>query len=290
MNITHTYIRAFVFALALIVASPHAAHAAVVHADALGTTVGAHKQLVVRVLLTTKESPINAVSGSVHIPAGMHIDTIDTAGSAFSLWIESPKLILSDSVVEFSGGVPHGVPPNSDVLLFTIRAHADTAGTYTLTPQNIVAYKNDGKGTVETSSGIPTAVTVDTSTTEQVAAPVSQETPLVADIGRDAALFDGKYFVAFYGGDTGSGVQHYEVTEGWLGTPQNVERFYVINDQSLKTRIVVRAIGTDGEVVATTVSGVHTENKTLYVGVFIALLFLVLVALRKRINALLIRR
>lgn len=266
---------------------PLSSYAATIHAEVAGKTVGEGKSLIVRLWLKTDEAAINSVSGSLRIPAGVHVDSVDTAGSVFTLWITTPQFVISDGAINFSGGVPHGVSSNKDVLLFTVTAHADNPGSYTFTPENITSYRNDGLGTTEKTATVSGEVTVDTSAQAQNVPQITTSNPLVADVGRDDALFDGKYFVAFYGGDSGSGIDHYEVKEGWGGTPAVVDRFYVIKDQSLRTKIQIRAIGTDGKKVAVNVTGLHTTIKPLILSVslIVLLLVLVLVALRKKIWA-----
>lgn len=206
----------------------------------------------ISVVLAASTNPVNVVEGALHIPPGITVDSVSTAGSVFSLWPVYPAYYATDKEVEFSGGVPGGLAKGANGTLFTIRAHADTPGAYAFSFANAAAYINDGKGSADTvdTKGATVTVREGAATT---AASTPAAAPLVASIGRDPSLFDGAYFVAFYGGDRGSGVR-YEVREG-SGAFTPAERYYVLHDQTLKTPVTVRAIDANGVATQVTLNG-----------------------------------
>lgn len=238
--------------LSLGMLSPAYASAAVVRVSSEGEQAGIGKQVVISVMLRTEAAPLNAVEGVLAIPEGMQVDAVETAGSAFSLWITPPQYSRSDGTIAFAGGVPGGIAPDTEVLLFTVRAHADQSGTYAFTPRSLAAYRNDGAGTLEAVTGTSVAVAVDRTADAQILPSQTANIPLGADIGSDPSLFEGRYFLSFYGGDNGSGVVRYAVKEGWWGGYTQVDRYYVLKDQSRTRGITVRAYRADDTSVALT--------------------------------------
>ncbi len=226
-------------------------HAATVSVEPVQGEAGPGDRFSLSVILTTDANAVNVVEGRVKIPFGVVVDNVSAAGSPFSLWPTYPSYVTTDHAIEFSGGAPGGIAANSRVTLFTIRAHAEQPGAYTVSAERANAYRHDGSGTVEDVSTKGTTVTVRDGA-KAPAAPKPAASPLVADIGQDAALFEGRYFVAFYGGDRGRGVR-YEVREG-NGAFQPAERYYVIRDQSLKTPVTVRALDDTGVAAEKTVN------------------------------------
>lgn len=219
---------------------------------------------------------VNVVEGLVAIPEGIIVDSVSTAGSALVLWPRQPAYVVADKAVEFTGGVPGSLP--SHALLFTIRAHAEHPGTYTFSPSEFAAYRNDGKGTRVTLAETAIAVNIaeDAKPTGGAASEPVAKTSLIADLGRDASLFDGKYFVSFYGGDNGRGVDHYVVQEGWWGRAVVADRYYVLKDQGQGSSVHITAVNTDGSVQSTTLPAAHpwTERLTLLVAFVVLAAFL----------------
>jgi hypothetical protein len=60
-------------------------------------------------------------------------------------------------------------------------------------------------------------------------------------IGKDPSVFGGKYFIVFSTADKESGIDHYEVKEG-EGEWKIEKSPYLLKDQSLKSKILVKAI------------------------------------------------
>ncbi len=218
-------------------------HAATVSVEPVQGEAGPGDRFSLSVILTTDANAVNVVEGRVKIPFGVVVDSVSAAGSAFSLWPTYPAYFTTDHAVEFSGGAPGGIAAGKSVRLFTIHAHAERAGVYEFPITGVSAYRNDGAGTSEDISTRSASVSVrDGAPVPTI--PTVATAPLVADVGQDDALFDGRYFIAFYGGDRGKGVR-YEIKEG-NGAFQPAERYYVIHDQTLRTPVTVRAIDADG--------------------------------------------
>jgi hypothetical protein len=65
--------------------------------------------------------------------------------------------------------------------------------------------------------------------------------PFKIKIGKDPSVFEGKYFIVFSTADKESGIDHYEVKEG-EGEWKIEKSPYLLKDQSLKSKILVKAI------------------------------------------------
>ena len=69
--------------------------------------------------------------------------------------------------------------------------------------------------------------------------------PFQAEIGKDPSVFEGKYFLSFSTTDKLSGIDHYEIKEGKKEFKESKSP-YVLEDQKLKGKILVKAIDKAG--------------------------------------------
>jgi hypothetical protein len=222
----------------------YATHAAELSLEA--PLVGAESSFSIPVVLSLEDENINVVEGSIVVPEGIVIERLSTAGSAFSLFAYGPVYEPSSRTIEFTAGNPSGIPSNEVSLLFTIEAHAPVVGSYTLRAQTVRAYVNDGTGSMLAVSTRPTEVVVGEKGSVAIdALPKNAPMPLVAEVGKDDSLFDGKWFATFYGG-VRDGIGYYEIREGWWRLPVRADRYYVLEDQNLRTTLYITAVDSDG--------------------------------------------
>lgn len=199
------------------------------------------------VYLQTDATRLNAVEGSITLPEGVLVDGIDTTGSAITLWVERPYHVLSGHTVSFTGGTPGGLPADASLLLFSVRVSSSNPGNYTLGPVEASVYAHDGAGTKQAVVGDSKRVTVGEARQRGGYAFASAPpAPLYAEMGNDPALFDGLFYIALLGGDSGEGVAYYEVTEGWFTGSVRADRYYVLSDQNRRSSIRVTAVTADG--------------------------------------------
>lgn len=199
------------------------------------------------VYLETDAAVLNAVEGRITLPSGVSVDGIDTTGSAITLWVDRPYHVLSDETVAFMGGTPGGFATNASLLLFTMRVSTRDPGTYALGPVDAVVYANDGAGTQESVAGESKKVALGSARERGGYAFLSTPSaPLYAEVGNDPSLFDGLFYIALLGGDSGEGIAYYEVKEGWFSSSVRADRYYVLADQSRSSSIRVTAVTIDG--------------------------------------------
>lgn len=245
----------FLPALFLFLLAPAAQAASIEIAPSMGEA-GPGEEFTLVVSIGADDAPVNAAEGFISVPEGVRIRSASTAGSVFSLWPASPAYERAIGGIAYSGGVPGGILAGTSGTLLTIRASADEPGNYVFSPRGTTVYQNDGLGTPDsvTTAGAVIAVREGASAARTDKA---EPAPLVASIGSDPSLFDGKYFVAYYGGDRGAGVLRYEVKEGVFGSYKPAGRYYVLEDQTLGRQVTVRSVDADGVAASTVLPAKH---------------------------------
>jgi hypothetical protein len=253
------------------------AHAAQITLTPSVSAVAPNTPFTITVSMTTTQNAVNVVQGAVTIPAAMVVEKVSTAGSTFTLWPTTPTYVPAKNQVEFSGGVPGGVAKGKTVQLFSIQVHATKVGAYSVTPNSLQAYQNDGKGTGEPLTVVPASITVKIGAASNTLASTSVTQPLVATVGRDASLHNGDYFVTFSGGDRGDGVVRYEIEEGNGAFILAIGDYYVLTDQTLSKDITVRALDANGVSAQTTIKAQHKAPLS-YAWMVIAIVFAAVLA------------
>jgi len=261
-------------------------HAASVSVVVTPSPVQAGKPFTAVVRLHTGSESLNAVDGSIAIPDGLSISSVSLGASALALWIKTPVYVIRDKSIVFTGGTPKGLPSGADLELFTFTGSGTLPGTYPLTSKGITAYKNDGKGTLVPTTLASSTVRIGGTTSGTVPATAKDTVApafVDASIGRDPALFGGKYFVSFIATDTGGGVDHYEIQEGWLKPFVRASQIYVLADQTLSSTITIVAYDKAGNTARTTIPATHPRVPFWFYGIgVLSLLILSTVVWRLR--------
>lgn len=199
------------------------------------------------VLLDTEREVINAIEGVLTIPEGLVVDEIRTGRSLITFWIEEPSLPDLDHHIYFSGVTPGGFSMQQ-ASVFDVYLHADVAGTFTSAVRDVSVLRHDGTGsTVALSTNVIPFVVTERGG-EMLTELMDDEQPeeFSATIVSDPNLYDGKHVLVFSATDKGSGIARYLIREGWWGMYHEVASPYVLDDQTLRSRIVIRAIDFNG--------------------------------------------
>lgn len=203
--------------------------------------------ILLPVVFTAGDESVNVVEGSIAIPEGMTIEHLDTSGSAFPLFASGPTYMPSSHTVEFTAGSETGIGAHEVALVFVIQARAEREATYEVSPGVIAAYASDGAGTKVAVAARTAHVSIGPKGGVQVdALPKGAPRALLAEIGKEDSLFEGKWFLTFFGGTHGAPIERYEVREGWWRFPVSADRYYVLKDQARRTTLFVTAIDTNG--------------------------------------------
>lgn len=273
------------FAVLLLATAAFALPAAAAELSIETPLAAAGSAFQIPVVFSPEGEGVNAVEGSITVPDGVVIDRIDTSGSAFAVFASGPSYDLSSHSITFTAGAPNGISSDAVALLFVIEGRASAPGTYAFEPAGVSAYRNDGEGTPVSVSYRRTALSVGEKGSVAVdALPAAAPSPLVAEVGKDASLFEGRSFAAFYGGASGGSVLYYEVREGWWRLPSRADRYYVLKDQSRGTTIRVTAVSEGGGRVTTAIPPQHPwgERAQLAAALLAALLLAWLLYTRLR--------
>lgn len=220
-------------------------------------TVRVGDTVILKVMIDTEQVEINAVDGVIYFNKSAPVTSLTTGGSIMSLWPKVPT--IEDNKITFTGGSPSGVF-GKFLKIFTIAIKPTTADTIEISIPEGHAYLNDGQGTEVGLTGptinIPVLPRGDD--TDNLASLIGSDTEpptsFTIEIGREASLYDGKYFLSFYSSDGESGIEYYEVTENNY-SPVRSGNVYVLKNQNLSGTVTVKAVDVAGNV--------RTETRTL---------------------------
>jgi hypothetical protein len=197
----------------------------------------------VGVFLDSHSQSVAVVESLLTFTDGLRLVDIRDGNSVINLWLDRPH--SSDTAVAFSGLVPGGYTGDRGEL-FTLVFQAQKIGEMRIESPQTSILLNDGKGTPAEVVPAPIGVTV-VSEGETAAYteptdtdPPEDFTPLLIDPGQF-----GYWALAFATQDKGSGIDHYEVKEGWFGW-QEATSPYTLAGQKLRGPIYVRAIDRAG--------------------------------------------
>ena len=203
---------------------------------------------------TEGNEEINAVEGVIKIDGGHKIKQLTTAGSVFDLWPNKPSYDSENSKISFVGGSASSVFGNK-LKLFSIVMEIESEEKISFKPESVDAYLNNGIGTKINVENITTNLKINSSEREpkdefQNILFGDKESPNDFDIliGRDDDTYEGKYFATFNTTDDETGIERYEVIEGDSKTPILTGTTYVLQDQSLQGKLIVKAFDHAGNV------------------------------------------
>ncbi len=267
--------------------SPTFASAATVSLDPASGSFGPGDMFIVTVRLDTDPGEcINAANIELNYPTQWLRATAFSKGeSLLSLWPEEPVIDIEHGKVTFSGGIPAGYcgrvqgdPGKTNILgkvVFSVAPNPVTGnaptGSFpvaiTFASSTTKILENDGFGTEAVLTKTDASITrtlVSLGKTNQWTDIVGKDTTPPDDftimVTHDANTFGGKFFIVFSTVDKQSGVHHYEVMEddpARLGFTygknvksewKTVTSPYVLADQTLQSRVTVRAVDNAGNI------------------------------------------
>jgi hypothetical protein len=210
--------------------------------------ISQNSDVIVTVFINTDGNSLNAVQGKIIFSPDMfQVKEIRDGGSSVNFWVDKPH-VTDPGVIVFSGITPGGFSRSKEVLFSVVYTTKDAGNGY-VTARDLHILKNDGNGTevVSTVSDLTVSVTAGEKG-EQIESLTDVVPPedFKPYVGNDAFIFSGKNFLVFSAQDKGSGIDHYEVKEGFWGSYIKAESPYLLQNQSLGTKIYVKAIDRSG--------------------------------------------
>lgn len=252
--------------------------------------------LIVDVVAATEAEPVNTFAGEIVIPPVATLKDVRDGNSAINFWLEKPTF-SGGGTISFSGIVPGGYRGDRG-FLFSLVLEPGAVGSGEVRFTNASMLLNDGAGTRLDVSTEPVRVSVQSST---FTSPEGDSTIPVPDteipedfkpeIGRDPALFDNRWFVAFSTQDKDSGLDRYELQESARSSPTEggwkvAVSPALLEDQTLRSYIHIKAVDKEGnERVATVFPATpkiwYTKVSTIAVFAALALLLVIILRVRK---------
>ncbi len=247
-----------------------------------GDMVSAGDTSILEVYLDTEGQVINSIDGSITLSdehnGNFEIRDLNLVNSAFSMWPRKPSL-EEGHTISFVGGIPGGVN-SARVSLFKVVVKINESGDFTITPNKITAYLNDGLATaLDITKNISTIAIGGKKTEikdkwkEIISNDNNAPAPFNIELLKDINLYDGNKFISFETTDVESGISYYEVREGNY-PPVRAGNSYVLIDQSSDADIIVTAYDKAGNFQVATLKQKDSIN---WLGIFVVLLLVILV-------------
>ena len=236
--------------------------------------------VILHAYLDTGNVEINGIEGTVKVNGPVSVQNLSVAGSVFSLWPNKPS--LSGEEISFVGGSPSGVFGKKNKA-FSIIFRATEIGKINFSVKIADVFLNDGKGTRlavvganETVEVLAAGKEVKNELSDLIVNDKTLPNPFKIELGQDANIAAGKYFISFYATDDASGINRYEVRENNLPAVRSGNT-YVLEDQSLKGVVEVKAIDNAGNFRIETIE--LKEKKSNLILLIGALILIILAAL-----------
>lgn len=245
---------------------------------------------------------VNAVEAKISYPKDwMKASAISKGESLLTLWPSEPSVNHETGIISFEGGIPAGYcgrvlgdPGKTNILakiIFSIpgnmiggKVASGSIPMQVKFEEGTQVLLNDGFGTAATlsttgGSYVRTLVSKGMSNEWLDIVHADKFPPDAFDVTlqKDDKTFQGKYFIIFSTIDKQSGVHHFEVTEDdpnnfgfLLGTRDKAPAYttespYVLRDQTLGSRVVVRAFDHAGNVEESVLAPTNGKNNMLAV-------------------------
>lgn len=282
MGTTHMNKFLTAFLVTFFALMPSALFAATLSLDPAHGSFGPGDMFVVTVRIDTdKDECINASDIAVLFPPDLvKVTAVSKGESLMTLWTDGPLIENEKGKVSWSGGIPGGYcgrvlgdPGKTNILgkvVFSVLGIKEKAGEVPMGfsfASSTKVLQNDGFGTMATLSTKDATLTrvlrasgVKNEWLDIVHADTVPPDSFDVSVHHDPNTLGGKYFIIFSTVDKQSGVDHFEVMEddpsriGFVRGSNEHARLetaaspYVLFDQSLKSRVTVRAIDNAGNV------------------------------------------
>lgn len=237
-------------------------------------------RFLVPIRIDTQGLCINAVEVVINYdPRTLQVDDVARGNSILSLWTEEPTIDKDAGRVTFSGGVPGGYcgrvegdPGLTNILAEVVVTGAPLKFAEGARELAEISISPDSRALAHDGAGTPLPVAVQTTQfvlSATTTVPVDEWQGRVRNDTIAPELFEiallenrnvagGRYFIVFRTSDKQSGIDHYEVLETdpdrfglltWLPRESYwvvAESPYVLRDQDLKSKIMVKAIDKAG--------------------------------------------
>ena len=269
------------------------AQAAGVFSETKSFLEGGQKLYQVDIFLNTESQSLNALEGEINYAEHeLNFEKITDGGSVINFWIEKPARFSGGKII-FSGGMPGGYDGGRGFLfsvIFSLKKES-VSGQTEISFRDFKTYRNDGKGTEEKIVETKNILELEKAITVDAPADVKAPEIFAPYVTQSPDLADGKWVVLFNAQDKGGGISHYEVLEseekyapeeiisssgaGWKRTEDG--EIYVLEDQSLKSYVYVRALDNLGNARVAEVVPAEDQKKEMLDNKILSVIIILLV-------------
>jgi len=244
--------KSFIGFCLLVLCFPSAVFAAEIFFDTSEKSIAQGEEFLVHIRVDTEGDAVNAIAGMLNFPSNLFsIQSVSDGNSVLNFWIEKPESSSAQTEsLRFSGMTPGGFK-GKEALLFSMIVRAEQSGSGSFSMTDVQTLRNDGKGSSVSTTVIPLSVDISSSFGSSTVRFSSARDDIAPEdfnplIAHDPTLFDGRYFLVFSTQDKGSGISSYAVREGRWGQYKNAKSPYLLQNQSLRKKIFVKAIDNEG--------------------------------------------
>ncbi len=205
---------------------------------------------LLKVELDTQGEVINAVDGKIIFPKDIvDIKEIHDGNSNINFWLQNP-IERNKGEIEFSGITPGGAS-GEKLLLFSIVIHQNNKNQGNIIFDYTKVLKNDGLGTEIKNSVVTIGLPINTtkSISDMKDSLVKDIVPpeiFEPNITKSGDAFDNKNVIVFATQDKDSGMDHYEIREGFLDKYKTVTSPFILEKQDLHSKIYIKAVDNAG--------------------------------------------
>jgi len=266
----------FLLSCCILLSAPSASFAAVeIFLDPPSREVNIGDTFLVNVRVKTDSECVNAIGTEIHFdPEVLRAVDFSTGQSLISLWTEPSKINKEKGTIIFSGGIPGGYcgrivgdPGMTNILgkiVFSTSASLLKQALPLSTKvdlKNTEVLLNDGLGTNAEATVMGSDIFVANTGKgvinewmSEVNSDIIAPELFTLEVYRDPNIKDGKYFIVWATQDKQSGIDHFEILEtnpwkfgffrsnGKEADWTKAESPYILKDQNLRSKIMVKAI------------------------------------------------
>lgn len=235
--------------------SPTIIFSASVQIKAKSNVIHVGDTVVLDVVMDSEKTTLNLVEGGIKIEGSQSLEILELShsGSQLTLWPTKPSISVDGKNISFVGGTPNGFNSNN-ASLFKVILVAKTPGKVTLSPSQVKAYINDGRGTVASVNVKNLEINILEANKE--VQPINEWASVLSEdktppekfsisLGQDSSVYNNQKFIFFSAEDLDSGVDYYEVKEGNLEKVRS-SNTYVLKEQDKDQVILISAIDKAG--------------------------------------------
>lgn len=238
----HNYFILFLTVFGLMIFSVPA-EAAVVTIDSDFNTLHVGDVFTVDLFVDTEGQTLNAIEMELIFPEELlEYVSNDDGESPVSLWIDKP-FYHDLNLITLAGITPGGfIDREVNVLTITFKAKKIGQGNIEISKADLLIH--DGLGTAANVTKQNLHISVSEGESEIAYNAVDDEVPesFTPEVIQDADVFEGAYALIFATEDKGSGIDHFEIKEGFFSTYTLAESPYKLKHQSLDQKIYIKAI------------------------------------------------